>query len=145
MFPWFKVDYAWFSAGSGLSQVKPRSVWLISNQGKPGRLWTPFSRPLPSIYPDGYYMHGGDVDAVQHESKHTLTDPEGEPVDFVIAIKFVYQAVAFMVSQINLIHAPRYIWFMASDPRSCTILTALAGNVRCMPESSVARHGWCAP
>jgi len=90
-------------------------------------------------------MHGGDVEAVRRESKHTLTDPEGEPLDFVIAIKFVYQAVAFMVSQINLIHAPRYIWFMASDPRSCTILTALAGNVRCMPESSVARHGWCAP
>jgi hypothetical protein len=48
LFPWFKVDYAWFSAGSGLSQVKPRSVWLISNQGKPGRLVDAFLTSLAS-------------------------------------------------------------------------------------------------
>ena len=45
MSPWFSMGYWRFSAGSGLSQVNPRSVWLISNQRKLLRLADSRRRP----------------------------------------------------------------------------------------------------
>eukprot|EP00966_Prymnesium_polylepis_P327539 7383412-Prymnesium_polylepis.1 len=45
-----------------------------------------------------------------------LVDPAGEPVDFVVAILYVYNAIAVMVHEINRLLHPRFIWVL-TDPR----------------------------
>lgn len=74
-----------------------------------------------------------------------LVDFNGSPVDFVIAIKYVYQATLLMVRTINLYHSPRFIWFIATEAMSCSVLTKFSTNVKCIVETEVFHGQWSVP
>eukprot|EP00929_Paragymnodinium_shiwhaense_P101674 TRINITY_DN6482_c0_g1_i1.p1 TRINITY_DN6482_c0_g1~~TRINITY_DN6482_c0_g1_i1.p1 ORF type:complete len:1142 (+),score=167.28 TRINITY_DN6482_c0_g1_i1:200-3625(+) len=73
-----------------------------------------------------------------------LRDLEGRPVDFLTVIMPVYWCTALMVRDINSIHRPRYIWFLAVDEDSCPILEKMAPNVRCIQEQEIFHRHWSA-
>lgn len=69
--------------------------------------------------------------------KDVLLDLYGNPVDFVIAIKFVHCSIKLSVRNINLYLKPRYIWFISANKDHCNTLITLADNVKCIWEDEI--------
>ena len=78
-------------------------------------------------------------------SSKVLLDFNGSPVDFLIAIKYVYWATLLMVRTINKVHRPRFIWFIATDAKSCNMVEKFSTNVRCVVETKVFNGKWSVP
>uniref|UniRef100_A0A7S1KQN8 Uncharacterized protein n=1 Tax=Percolomonas cosmopolitus TaxID=63605 RepID=A0A7S1KQN8_9EUKA len=72
-----------------------------------------------------------------HIRKDALKDLYGEPVDFLILIKYVHCAIKLMVKNINKFHKPRYIWFVSASKEHCKELIKMDDNIKCVWEDEI--------